>query len=123
MRANPSRDTVPEVRLRSALHRAGARFRVHQSIRVDGGRPILVDIVFQRRRVAVFLDGCFWHACPEHGTVPKANRSYWEPKLRRNRERDLATVNRLECAGWRALRIWEHEDVETACVRVLHAIS
>ena len=122
MRANPSRDTGPEVRLRSALHRAGARFRVHQSIRVDEGRPVIVDIAFPRRRVAVFLDGCFWHACPEHGTIPKANREYWEPKLRGNRQRDLETVNRLERAGWCAVRVWEHEDLDAACARILRTI-
>lgn len=123
MRANVSKDTGPELRLRSALHRAGARYRVHQSIRVDAGRPVLVDVVFPRRRMAVFVDGCFWHSCPAHGEIPKANRGYWLPKLRKNQERDQETTRRLEAAGWKVVRVWEHEDVRAACKRVLAALT
>jgi DNA mismatch endonuclease (patch repair protein) len=122
MKANRSRDTSPEILLRSALHRAGMRFRVHQGVRVDDGRPIVVDVAFTRRKVAVFMDGCFWHACPKHGTTPRANSSYWRPKLARNSERDLETVARLERAGWCAIRIWEHEDVAAATARVAAAV-
>lgn len=123
MRANVSKDTRPEMRLRSALHRAGARYRVHLAIRVDAGRPVSVDVAFVRRRVAVFVDGCFWHACPEHGTMPAANRAYWERKLRRNRERDLETADRLSRAGWLAIRVWEHEDATIASKRILAALA
>jgi DNA mismatch endonuclease, patch repair protein len=123
MRANVSRDTKPEMRLRSALHRAGARYRVHLPIRVDDGRPVTVDVAFMRCRVAVFVDGCFWHACPDHGAMPVANRAYWERKLRRNRERDLETTDRLSRAGWLAIRVWEHEDAGIASERILAALA
>jgi DNA mismatch endonuclease (patch repair protein) len=111
------------MRLRSTLHRAGARFRVHHVIRVDERRPVVADIAFTRRRIAVFLDGCFWHACPEHGEIPIANRTYWEPKLARNRERDREAIARLANVGWLAIRIWEHEDVVVASSRVLDALA
>lgn len=99
MRANPSRDTWPERRIRQLLHSARLRYRVNLSVRPDGGRPTLVDIAFTRARVAVFVDGCFWHSCPTHGTTPKANGTYWSPKLARNVERDSETTMRLELAG------------------------
>ena len=89
MRANRRRDTTPERILRSALHRLGWRFRVDLPVEADR-RRVRPDIVFTRRRVAVFVDGCFWHACPEHGQQPSANSSYWKPKLRRKEERDQA---------------------------------
>ena len=123
MRANRRRDTTPELRLRSALHRLGWRFRVDLPVEA-AGRRVRPDIVFTRRRVAVFVDGCFWHACPEHGQRPRANASYWEPKLRRNVERDQADTNSLESAGWKVLRLWEHEsahDAVTAVQAVLKA--
>ncbi|MGC1185191.1 MAG: very short patch repair endonuclease [Candidatus Dormiibacterota bacterium] len=109
MRANPSRDTGPEVRLRRLLHAAGFRYRVNYSVRVDGSRPVSVDIAFTGVQVAVFVDGCFWHSCPEHGSVPKVNAQYWPAKLRRNAERDLETTRRLQRAGWEVARFWEHE--------------
>jgi DNA mismatch endonuclease (patch repair protein) len=83
----------------------------------------MVDVAFTRRRVAVFLDGCFWHACPAHGVTPLANRAYWERKLRRNRERDLETVHRLSRAGWLSIRVWEHEDAGIASERILAALA
>jgi DNA mismatch endonuclease (patch repair protein) len=122
MRANRSRDTAPELRLRSALHRAGLRFRVHYAARVDNGRPIVIDVAFTRHKVAVFLDGCFWHACPLHSVTPKANSAYWKPKLARNKERDRETVVRLELGGWTAIRIWEHEEPMAAASRVVKAV-
>src|SRR5579859_4803362 len=88
MRANRSRDTSPELALRSALHRAGLRFRVNFKVRADDRRPISVDIAFPRRKVAVFVDGCFWHGCKEHRTIPVANRAYWAPKIEENARRD-----------------------------------
>lgn len=122
MVANRGRDTRPEMLLRSTLHQVGLRFRVHYAVRVDAGRPIIIDIAFPRRRVAVFLDGCFWHACREHRSIPKTNHDYWRPKLARNSERDRQTGTRLERAGWTVIRIWEHEDVAAAATRVSAAV-
>lgn len=123
MAANRRRDTAPELRLRSALHRRGLRFRVDLPITVLGRRPIRPDIAFTRLRVAVFLDGCFWHGCPEHGSAPKANASYWLPKIARNRERDRQADRLLRDAGWTVVRIWEHEPVGDAAKRVIHALA
>src|SRR4051812_18554021 len=110
-RANRRRDTGPERRLRSELHRRGLRFRVDYGIRPDQGRLLRPDIVFTRTKVAVFVDGCFWHGCSDHSATPTQNRDYWAPKIARNRQRDAEQVNRLTSAGWTALRVWEHEQV------------
>lgn len=110
MRANRKTDTEPEVALRRELHRRGHRFRKNAALGVEGPR-VLADVVFPRCRVAVFVDGCFWHACPDHGTQPKSNSWYWGPKLRRNVERDMVTTRRLTMAGWQVVRIWEHMPV------------
>lgn len=122
-RANPRKDTRPEVALRSALHHRGLRFRKDYPIRIDDGRPIRVDVAFTRARLAIMIDGCFWHGCPEHGTIPKSNRQYWEPKLARNVERDRANDQRLHRGGWRALRVWEHQPVEEAVRLTLDALE
>src|SRR6478736_5875938 len=107
------RDTLPELAIRSELHRRGLRFRVDRPP-VPGLRS-RADIVFGPARVAVYIDGCFWHSCPEHGTKPKANADWWEQKLRRNQERDAETDRALREHGWEVVRIWEHEDpVEAA---------
>lgn len=106
MQANRSRDTGPEIQLRSALHRAGLRFRKH--FRIPGTRTSC-DVAFPKQRVAVFLDGCFWHDCPVHGHVPKTNAEYWGRKLERNRARDEATNALLISLGWVPVRVWEHE--------------
>lgn len=119
MKGNRKRDTRPEIALRSGLHRAGLRFRKDYPP-ADAGRPIQIDIALPRARLAVFVDGCFWHSCPEHGTTPRANATYWAPKLARNRARDLATDQRLRRAGWLPLRVWEHEPVDQAVERVRH---
>lgn len=108
MAANRRRDTGPELRLRSALHRVGLRFRVDMPIAVPGRRPIRPDIAFTGARVAVFVDGCFWHGCPEHGSTPKANSSYWVPKIAKTRQRDAETDELLRDAGWTVIRFWEH---------------
>ncbi len=108
MLSNRRRDTRPEVAVRRLLHARGLRFRVDYPIRTRE-RTIRVDIAFPRERVAILIDGCFWHGCPQHGTMPKHNRDYWEPKIARNRERDLHQVQLLGEAGWRALRFWTHE--------------
>lgn len=123
MKANPSRDTQPERLLRSELHARGRRFRVHLPLRVDERRPIVPDIVFARDRLAVFVDGCFWHNCPSHGTVPLGNAAYWKPKLHATRLRDREASARLELGGWRVLRIWEHTPVEVAADLVDAALN
>jgi DNA mismatch endonuclease, patch repair protein len=117
-RANRRTDTKPETALRSALHRRGLRFRKDHPIRLVGERPIRPDIVFMRQRLAVFVDGCFWHRCPEHCVIPKSNVAYWGPKLEANAERDMHVTQRLQAAGWLVLRIWEHEPVLQAAQRV-----
>ncbi len=94
--------------LRSALHRRGLRFRKGYLV-VAGDVRVRPDVVFTRRRVAAFLDGCFWHACAEHGTNPASNSDYWIPKLRRNVERDRLVEGALTAAGWTVVRVWEHE--------------
>lgn len=106
------RDTDREVSLRSELHRRGRRFRVDHPLPFDRRRR--ADIAFTRLKVAIFVDGCFWHACPTHGTLPKANRAWWSAKLAANRARDQDSVDRLEAAGWVALRFWEHQDAQVA---------
>ena len=114
-------DTKPEVTLRSALHRLGYRFRKDLRIDLPDCR-VRPDIVFTRARVAVFVDGCFWHACPEHGRQPRQNTSYWTPKLRINVERDHRNNAALASAGWRVLRIWEHEPLDEALELVRSAL-
>jgi DNA mismatch endonuclease (patch repair protein) len=121
MQANRRRDTRPELALRSALHRAGFRYRCDFRIDLLGGR-VRPDIVFTRKRVAVFVDGCFWHCCPEHGSKPSVNQSYWSPKLARNVERDARNTAWLTEAGWTVVRIWEHEDIASAIEQVTAAL-
>lgn len=109
------RNTGPEIALRSALFGAGRRFRVHHQIY---GVRREIDIAFTRAKVAVDVRGCFWHACPEHGNLPIANRHWWSLKLVSNRERDEKTVGLLAAAGWRLVVVWEHEDVSIATARI-----
>lgn len=116
MRANRKTDTVPELRVRSALHRLGLRFRVNQ--RLASEAPAVVDIVFARAKVAVFVDGCFWHMCAEHGTRPVTNQPYWDSKLRRNVSRDGKVDRALVACGWRVIRVWEHEEPYAVARRV-----
>jgi DNA mismatch endonuclease (patch repair protein) len=113
MKANRRRDTLPERLIRSELHARGRRFRVDFPISERGVR-IRPDIVFTRDRVAVFVDGCFWHRCPIHGAVPQANKSYWEPKLEANVIRDRRTEATLISSGWKVVRVWEHDPVSSA---------
>lgn len=114
------RDTQPEIALRSELHRRGFRFRVDRAP-LQGLRS-RADIVFGPAQVAVYVDGCFWHSCPEHGTRPKANAEWWERKLARNQERDTSTGRILQENGWEVVRIWEHEDPIEAADRVEIAV-
>jgi len=107
MQANRSTDTGPELAVRRLVHAMGLRYRVNT-------RPVATlrrtaDLVFSRQRVAVFIDGCYWHGCPEHHRQPRANTDYWSSKVARNRARDAATDEALRAAGWTVLRFWEHE--------------
>jgi DNA mismatch endonuclease (patch repair protein) len=122
MRANRRTGTKPEMALRRALHGQGLRYRKDYRLDLDGAR-VRPDIAFTARRVAVFVDGCFWHACPEHGTKPAANTWYWEPKLARNVERDRAADAALAAAGWRVVRVWEHESLDAAVAAVIAALG
>ena len=108
MQAAKPRDTAPEKALRSALHKKSLRFRVDVKPVKELNRR--ADIVFRSAKVAVFVDGCFWHGCPIHGTRAKANAEFWRNKIKQNQERDLDTNARLEKAGWKVIRVWEHED-------------
>jgi DNA mismatch endonuclease, patch repair protein len=123
MRAIRRTDTKPEIALRRALHRQGYRFRKDYRLDLADGKRVRPDIAFTARRVAVFVDGCFWHACPEHGGRPAANTWYWDPKLRRNVERDRAADAALLAAGWDVVRVWEHESLDAAVTAVLGALA
>jgi DNA mismatch endonuclease (patch repair protein) len=119
MSAVRSRNTKPELQFRHALYAAGLRYRLNVQL---PGKP---DIVFIRARVAVFVDGCFWHSCPTHSTYPKTNAMWWERKLTRNKQRDLHVNAVLAGLGWLVLRVWEHEvgggeqgDLKCAVARV-----
>ncbi len=121
MQSNRSRDTGPELAVRRAAHALGLRYRVAQ-------RPVAAlrrtaDLVFPRVRLAVFIDGCFWHGCPEHHTVAATNATFWATKVQQNAARDIDTNKRLAAAGWTVLRFWEHEAPEAVALdiyRVVH---
>ena len=123
MRAIKRADTRPEMVLRQALHKLGYRYRKDYRLDLASGRRVRPDIAFTARRVAVFVDGCFWHACPEHGRSPAVNEGYWTPKLRRNVERDRAADESLAAAGWNVVRIWEHESLDDAVAAVVAAVG
>lgn len=121
MQDQRARDTEPELALRRVLHAAGLRYRVdHAPL---AGLRRRADLVFTRRRVAVFVDGCFWHSCPEHGNQPRTNEKWWAAKLARNRNRDADTDAQLRAAGWEVVRIWEHERPEFGAARVAAAVE
>lgn len=120
MQRQGRRDTKPELALRRELYRMGLRYRVNQQV-VPGVRR-RADISFPRERVAVFVDGCFWHSCPRHGTAPKANADWWHDKLDRNVQRDRDTDRRLAAAGWTVIRVWEHEVANESADRVARVV-
>ncbi|MEV6927413.1 very short patch repair endonuclease [Dactylosporangium sp. NPDC051485] len=122
MQANRRANTKPEVVLRSALHRLGYRYRKDLLLRLPDGNRVRPDIVFTAHKLAVFVDGCFWHACPVHGRAPSTNEWYWSPKLARNVDRDRRVNGSLTGAGWRVVRIWEHESLENALMMVASAL-
>lgn len=108
MQRQARKDTKPELALRGELWRRGLRYRVDVAPLPKMRRR--ADIVFTKAKVAVYVDGCFWHSCPEHATVPKSNRDWWIEKLAVNVRRDRDTDQRLRSAGWEVVRVWEHED-------------
>ena len=120
MQGNRSRDTRPEAAIRSALHRAGLRFRKHY--RPLPGLRCEVDVAFPRQRVLLFVDGCFWHGCPQHGRMPSANNGYWSSKIGRNVARDRRNDELLSEDGWTVLRAWEHETPGSVVERVCAAL-
>lgn len=120
MKGNRGRDTGPEMAVRRIVHSRGLRYRVD-------ARPIAAlnrraDLVFTRVKVAVFIDGCFWHGCPDHHTVAKANANYWAQKVAKNRERDLETCERLREEGWLVLRFWEHQTASDVAEAIICAV-
>ena len=116
MLGNRSRDTKPELLVRSLLHERGLRYRVNQRPLPELRRT--ADIVFRKARVAVFIDGCFWHGCPEHYKQPSTNKKYWSNKVEGNKRRDQDTDDCLIAAGWTVLRAWEHDDPAAVAVRI-----
>ncbi|MEE4424771.1 very short patch repair endonuclease [Streptomyces bugieae] len=115
------RDTGPEMAVRRLLYASGRRYRLHQ--RVPGFPRRTIDIVFPGHKVAVFLDGCFWHGCPAHATHPKANAEWWRNKLDGNIARDRETTEHLTEHGWTVLRFWEHEDPQDVAARIATTLS
>lgn len=109
MQLQKSRDTAPELALRKLLHARGLRYRVDRVLPIPGVRR-RADIVFGPAKVAVFVDGCFWHGCPLHGNpIVKSNKWYWPEKIRKNQRRDADTDANLRCLGWQVVRVWAHE--------------
>lgn len=122
MRANRKTNTKPELAVRRLLHASGLRYRVNYPIVIDKTR-IRPDVVFQRKKVAVFIDGCFWHGCPAHGTRPRSNSAYWLPKLAGNKERDIRADALLRDIGWTVIRRWEHEPPEMIAQDIIAAVK
>jgi len=120
MQAQPRRDTKCEIAVRSAVHALGLRYRVHQRPEPNLRRE--ADLVFRRDKVAVFVDGCFWHGCPEHHSPPTTHYSWWKVKIGKNRARDEETDRILAECGWTTVRIWEHEDAAEAAKRIQSAV-
>ncbi|MEU1123023.1 very short patch repair endonuclease [Streptomyces sp. NPDC005899] len=115
------RDTAPEVAVRKLLHASGYRYRLNE--RVPNMPRRTIDIAFTRAKVAVFMDGCFWHGCPEHATQPKANATWWRDKLDRNMARDAETTEHLVAAGWTVLRFWEHQSPDRVADEVADVVD
>ena len=116
MQGNRSRDTKPELALRSAVHALGLRYRV--GARPLAGVPSTADLVFRPARVAVFVDGCFWHGCPIHRRPLTTNAGYWTAKISNNQRRDAKVDGLLTAAGWLPVRVWEHEPADEAALRI-----
>ena len=121
MQGNRSRDTKPELAVRRLLHAKGLRYRV--DFRPLPGLRRTADVVFIRARVAIFIDGCFWHGCPSHYRAPGSNTTYWSWKVSRNRERDIETTQRLVSEGWIVLRFWAHEDPAAVAHQIVGIVT
>ncbi|MFJ4988117.1 very short patch repair endonuclease [Streptomyces sp. NPDC088732] len=121
MSRQTSRDTAQELAVRRILHGNGLRYRVH--VPVPGMPRRTVDIVFGKLKIAVFLDGCFWHGCPQHATSPRSNAEWWRAKLDKNMARDRETTAHMSAAGWTVLRFWEHETPGDVAHRVADAVA
>jgi DNA mismatch endonuclease (patch repair protein) len=121
MRRQKRTGTSPEIALRSAAWALGLRYRVDAALPIAGVRR-RADMLFVGARIAVFIDGCYWHSCPLHATVPKSNTEWWLEKLARNVQRDRDTDERLGEIGWLSLRFWEHDDPIAAADRVRSAV-
>jgi len=117
-----TRDTGPELAVRRLLFANGLRYRVNYKPSSPKLGRSSIDIAFPGKRLAVFIDGCFWHSCPEHGSVPKANNKWWQKKLAENVERDEKVTNTLKEGGWRVQRFWSHESPEDVCQLIQKAI-
>jgi DNA mismatch endonuclease, patch repair protein len=115
------RDTTPELALRRSLHRRGLRYRI--DVPPLPGLRTRADVLFRSARIAIYIDGCFWHSCPEHGVLPRNNRDWWQQKLSATQARDLATNTALQAAGWTVLRFWEHANMEDAAEVVVLALD
>ncbi|WP_458318468.1 very short patch repair endonuclease [Mycolicibacterium brisbanense] len=121
MRANRRRDTVPELAVRRLVHAAGLRYRVDYPP-LAGHRRLRADLVFTRARVAVFIDGCFWHGCPEHHRPARTNAEFWSEKIDGNQQRDARVDGLLKDAGWVVLRFWEHEPPEVVATQIAEEV-
>nr|WP_312028965.1 MULTISPECIES: very short patch repair endonuclease [Gordonia] len=122
MQSNRRRDTSPELAVRRLVHAAGLRYRVDFAP-LDDHRRLRADLVFTRAHVAVFIDGCFWHGCPQHHTVAKTNAEYWARKVQTNMDRDERFNALLEKAGWSVLRFWEHEEPASVARSIVRVVS
>jgi DNA mismatch endonuclease (patch repair protein) len=120
MQGNKKRDTRPELAIRRAVHALGLRYRV--ACRPSRSLRWTADLVFARRRVAVFVDGCFWHGCPEHFSAPRTNPDYWASKIGGNQDRDARASAELVDEGWQVLRFWEHESANEVAQRIAIAV-
>ncbi|MFF7183787.1 very short patch repair endonuclease [Streptomyces sp. NPDC008222] len=116
-----SKNTAAELTVRRLLHAAGLRYRVEYP--VPGMARRRIDVAFTSVKVAVLIDGCFWHGCPEHATSPRSNAEWWRQKLDRNMARDMETTEHLVAAGWEVLRFWEHEAAEDVALRIAAAVA
>lgn len=120
MEAAKGKDTKAEMKVRFHLHRLGLRYSLQEQV-LQGHRR-RADLVFKSARVVVFVDGCFWHGCPLHGTWPKKNADFWRTKIEANRSRDADTNVRLVDAGWLVMRVWEHENALSAALRIAETV-
>lgn len=120
MQGQRRQGTLPELMIRRELHRRGLRFRV--GLKVPGNARRTIDIAFTRQHLAIFVDGCFWHGCPDHANAPKNNAAWWHAKLAANIARDRDTTGLLTRDGWRVLRVWEHEDPAAVVDRVVELL-